>query len=122
MHRVESIRHSREGIEFFLDPHLLNVGSMSHNAKIPQNTFSVEWATLVLPIPYRQKFLQYTGEAYRRRISQEIVFIDKVKKTIPPGTLPHTLLTVKNPAIAPATPHSKKCPAGGVLNVEICRT
>src|SRR5215510_14987691 len=38
--------------------------SISHNAKIPQNTFSVAWATLALPIPYRQKFLQYTGEAH----------------------------------------------------------
>ena len=37
--------------------------SMSHNVKIPQNTFSVAWATLALPIPYRQKFLQYTGKA-----------------------------------------------------------
>src|SRR5262245_3474531 len=36
---------------------------MSHNAKIPQNIFSVAWATLALPIPYRQKFLQYTGKA-----------------------------------------------------------
>jgi hypothetical protein len=38
--------------------------SKSHNAKIPQNTFAVAWATLVLPIPDRQKFLQYTGEAW----------------------------------------------------------
>jgi hypothetical protein len=37
--------------------------STPHNTKIQQNIFSVEWATLALPIPYRQKFLQYTGEA-----------------------------------------------------------
>jgi hypothetical protein len=36
---------------------------MSHNAKIPQNTFSVEWATLGLPIPYRQKFRVFSGKA-----------------------------------------------------------
>jgi hypothetical protein len=36
---------------------------MSHNTKIPQNTFSVAWATLALPRPYRQKFRGFSGKA-----------------------------------------------------------
>lgn len=47
--------------------------------------------------------------------SHKRLFLLTKSKTIPPGTLPHTLLTVKNPAIAPATPTRKENPACHVV-------